>query len=72
MSGGDKLDPRWMDGVVGGAAEQEEEEASLVWCVKWPCDQGVDLNENERKKIEVSRQRRWINGYMGRERDAGR
>lgn len=43
VSGGDELDPRRVDGVVGRAAEQEEEEAALVRCVKWACDQGMDL-----------------------------
>lgn len=43
VSSGDQLDPWWVDGVVGGAAEQEEEKATLVWCVKWACDQGMDL-----------------------------
>lgn len=43
MSSGDELDSRWVDGVVWGAAKQEEEEATLVWCVERPCDQGMDL-----------------------------
>lgn len=43
VSGGDEFDPRWVDGVVGGAAEQEEEEASLVRCVERACDQSMDL-----------------------------
>lgn len=34
-----------MDGVVGGAAEQKEEEAALVRCVERPRDQSVDLRE---------------------------
>lgn len=38
VSGGDELDTRWVDGVVGGAAEQKEKEAALVRCVKRPCD----------------------------------
>lgn len=32
-----------MDGVVRGAAEQEEEEAALVRRVEGPRDQGMDL-----------------------------
>ena len=43
VSGGDEFDPRWVDGVVGGAAEQEEEETSLVRCVERACDQSMDL-----------------------------
>jgi len=43
VSGGDELDPWRVDGVVGGAAEQEEEEAPLVGRVEGPRDQGVDL-----------------------------
>lgn len=45
VSGGDELDPRWVDGVVGGTAEQEEEETPFVRCVERPCDQGMDLRE---------------------------
>lgn len=44
VAGGDELDPWWVDGVIRGTAEQEEEEATLVWRVKWPCDQGMDLS----------------------------
>lgn len=40
---GDELDPWWMNWIVRGTAEQEEEEATLIWRVKWPCDQGMDL-----------------------------
>lgn len=43
MSGGDQLDPRRVDGIVGGTAEQEEEEAALVRRVKRARDQRVDL-----------------------------
>lgn len=44
VSGGDELDPRWVDWVVRGTAEQEQEEASLVRRVEWPRDQRVDLH----------------------------
>lgn len=50
VSGGDELDSRWVDGVVGGTAEQEEEEAPFVRCVERPCDQGMDLSANDRNK----------------------
>ena len=53
VSGGDELDPRWMDGVVGGATEEEEEEAALIRCVEWPCDQGMDLSGDEREAEEL-------------------
>lgn len=43
MPSGDELDPWWMNWIVRGTAEQEEEEATLIWRVKWPCDQGMDL-----------------------------
>lgn len=43
VSRGNQLDTRRVDGIVGGAAEQEEEEAALVRCVKRPCDQRMDL-----------------------------
>lgn len=43
VSRGNQLDPWRVNGVVGGAAEQEEEEAALVGRVKRPCDQRVDL-----------------------------
>ncbi len=45
VSSGDELDPWWVDGVVRGTTEQEEKEATLVWCVERPCDQGMDLQE---------------------------
>lgn len=51
---GDELDSGWVDGVVGGTAEQEEEETTLVWCVKWPCDQGVNLQEGKERKNLLS------------------
>lgn len=54
MSGGDELDPRWVDGVVGGAAEQEEEEAALVWRVERPRDQGVDLHRKRGDRKEAA------------------
>lgn len=44
VSGSDQLDPWRVDGVVRGTAEQEEEKTTLIWRVKWPCDQGVDLS----------------------------
>lgn len=47
---GDELDSGWVDGVVRRTAEQEEEETTFVWCVKWPCDQGVDLQEGKKQK----------------------
>lgn len=43
VSRGDELDARRVDGVVGRAAEQEEEEASLVRRVEGACDEGVYL-----------------------------
>lgn len=43
VSGGDQLDPRWVDWIVWGTAEQEKEEATLVRCVERSCDQGMDL-----------------------------
>lgn len=52
VASGDELDSRWVDGVVWGTAEQEQEETALVWCVKWPCYQGMDLQgEKERKNL---------------------
>lgn len=39
-----------MDGVVGGAAEQKEEEAALVRCVERPRDQSVDLRGREKSR----------------------
>lgn len=44
VSRGDQLDPRRVDGVVWGTAEQEEEEAALVGRVERACDQRVDLS----------------------------
>lgn len=38
VSSRDELDPWRVDGVVRGTAEQEEEKATLIWRVKWPCD----------------------------------
>lgn len=38
VSSGDKFDTWGVDGVVGGATEQEEEEATLIRCVKGTCD----------------------------------
>lgn len=35
---GDQFDTWGVDGVVRGATEQEEEEATLIWCVKGTCD----------------------------------
>lgn len=35
---GDKFDTWGVDGVVRRAAEQEEEEATLIRCVKGTCD----------------------------------
>lgn len=43
MSCGNQLDTWRVNGVVGGTAEQEEKEAALVWRVKWPCYQRMDL-----------------------------
>ena len=43
VAGSDELDSRWVDGVVGRASKQEEEEAAFIWCVKRPGDQSVDL-----------------------------
>lgn len=43
MSCSNQLDTRRVNGVVGGTAEQEEEEAALIRRVKWPCDQRMDL-----------------------------
>lgn len=51
MSRGNQLDTWRVNGVVGWAAEQEEEEATLVWRVKWPCDQRVDLTR--RRVVET-------------------
>lgn len=45
LAGGDELDPWGVDGVVRGAAEQKEEEASLVGRVEGSCDEGMDLRE---------------------------
>lgn len=52
VSSGDELDPRWVDGVVGGTAEQEEEKATLVRCVKWSRNQGMDLSVKEAEKLD--------------------
>lgn len=43
VSCGNQLDTWRVNGVVGRTAEQEEEEAALIWRVKWPCDQRMDL-----------------------------
>lgn len=43
VSCGNQLDTWRVNGVVGGAAEQEEEEAAFIWRVKRPCDQRMDL-----------------------------
>ena len=43
VAGGDELDAGRVDGVVGGAAEQEEKETPLVRGVEGPRDQSVDL-----------------------------
>lgn len=52
MSSGDELDSGWVDGVVGGAAEQEQEEPAFVWRVKRPCDQSMDLQRDKRKQTQ--------------------
>lgn len=56
MSSSDELDPGRVDGVVGGAAEQEEEEAALVRCVKGSCDQGVDLQRDMMQNVNTKKQ----------------
>lgn len=38
VSSSNKFDTRGVDGVVRGAAEQEEEEATLIWRVKGTCN----------------------------------
>ena len=38
-----ELDPGGSDGVVWGELDDEMEEATLVGCVKWTCDQCMDL-----------------------------
>lgn len=45
---GDELDPWRVDGVVGGATEQEEEEASFIGCVERPRDECMNLWEEGR------------------------
>lgn len=52
MSRGDQLDPRRVDGVVRGTAEQEEEEAALVRRVKRACDQRVDLTGGREARVK--------------------
>lgn len=52
VSRGDQLDPRRVDGVVRGTAEQEEEEAALVRRVKRACDQRVDLTEGREARVK--------------------
>lgn len=50
VSCGNQFDTWRVNGVVRGAAEQEEEEAALIWRVKWPRDQCMDLTS--RKSME--------------------
>lgn len=49
VSSSDELYPGGVDGVVGGAAEQEEEETPLIRGVERPSNQGVNLGGQRRK-----------------------
>lgn len=62
VTGGDELHSRRVDGIVRGAAEQEEEKTALVRRVEGACDQGVDLQGERRRKWEevVERFGLWI------------
>lgn len=50
MACSDELHPGRVDGVIGRAAEQEEEEASFIGCVEWPSYERMDLREREREE----------------------
>lgn len=43
-----------MDGIVRGTAEQEEEEATLIWCVEGASDEGVNLWRQEVEEEEAA------------------
>lgn len=58
VSCGNQLDTWRVNGVVGGAAKQEEEEAALIWRVKWPCDQRMDLTS---RRVWKTVSERWRN-----------
>lgn len=52
MSCGNQLDTRRVNGVVGGAAEQEEKEATLIRRVKWTRYQRMDLMRRRVRKTK--------------------
>lgn len=49
MPGSDQFDTWRVDGIVRRTAEQEEEEASLIWCVEGAGDEGVNLWRHEKE-----------------------
>uniref|UniRef100_A0A671LI16 Uncharacterized protein n=1 Tax=Sinocyclocheilus anshuiensis TaxID=1608454 RepID=A0A671LI16_9TELE len=49
VPGSDQFDTWRVNGIVGRTAEQEEEEAALIWCVEGASDKGVNLWRHEKE-----------------------